>query len=114
MDNNRPEEVFTNLEMPKKSFVEQNAYKKYRIYTSDKEFIVIDAETALEAYRKSGIPNPSRIVKVAAAQSKVLPPESLKVDGNPDIVDDSRIHSKLGTDVSGLIETPEINELPEF
>lgn len=58
----RPTEEFTPLRIVKKNLTDSNRCA-YRVYKSPDEYVTVDAATALEAFRESGIANPYRILR---------------------------------------------------
>lgn len=58
----RPTEEFTPLRIVKKNLTDSNRCA-YRVYKSPEEYITVEAATALEAFRESGIANPHRILR---------------------------------------------------
>lgn len=55
-----PQEGFQPLPFPCRSFVGGGA-SHYRVYSSATEFVSVEAETAVEALKSSGVPTPLRI-----------------------------------------------------
>lgn len=58
----RPDEEFAPLSIIKKNLTDFNRCA-YRVYKSPAEFVTVEAATALEAFRESGIKNPFRILR---------------------------------------------------
>ncbi|MCH2546329.1 MAG: hypothetical protein MK052_01790 [Alphaproteobacteria bacterium] len=58
----RQDEEFTPLQIVKKNLSDFNRCA-YRVYKTPKEFVTVEAATALEAFRESGIKNPLRIIR---------------------------------------------------
>jgi hypothetical protein len=54
------EEVFSRLEIPQRGVAHMSA-PKYRIYSDEKHFIVVEAESAQIALERSGVKQPLRI-----------------------------------------------------
>ena len=110
MENNIPEE-FAELSIPKRSLANKDSGMKYRVYTDPHNFMMVNADTALEAIRKSGINNPFRIIRDSTYYEKMLSEDMISLsdddDGATAIAEEARIKTQLGSDVSGLIETPE-------
>lgn len=58
----RPDEEFAPLRIMKKNLTDFNRCA-YRVYKSPSEYVTVEAATALEAFRESGIRNPLRILR---------------------------------------------------
>lgn len=88
----RQNEEFTPLRVVRKNLTDFDRCA-YRVYKSPAEFITVDAATALEAFRESGIQNPLRIVRETRFMER--------------LVDQSKF-----TDMEELVETGVIMEAP--
>lgn len=62
--------------------------KPYRIYKSRTDFVEIVASSAKEAMEKTGVKNPTRIVRLDLERSAVLPPSFFK-DAQPAAVENT-------------------------
>lgn len=72
----RQEEEFSSLRIMKKTL--QDADKSlYRVYKGPEEFVTVEAATALEAFRESGIKNPYRIQREIKFKDRLLKQSSL-------------------------------------
>jgi outer membrane biosynthesis protein TonB len=58
----RPDETFSPLRIVKKNISDFDR-SAYRVYKSSTEYVTVDAATALEAFRESGIAKPVRILR---------------------------------------------------
>lgn len=58
----RPTEEFTPLRIIKKNLTDSNRCA-YRVFKNPDEYVTVEAATALEAFRESGIANPYRILR---------------------------------------------------
>lgn len=58
----RPEEEFAPLRIVKKNLAGSDR-SMYRVYKSPTEYVSVEAATALEAFRESGIKDPHRIMR---------------------------------------------------
>lgn len=88
----RQNEEFTPLRVVRKNLTDFDRCA-YRVYKSPTEFITVDAATALEAFRESGIQNPLRIVRETRFMER--------------LVDQTKF-----TDMEELVETGVIMEAP--
>lgn len=88
----RQDEEFAPLRIVKKNITDFDRCA-YRVYKSPAEYVTVDAATALEAFRESGIQNPLRIVRETRFMER--------------LVDQARF-----TDMEELIETGFIMEAP--
>ena len=109
------EKHFEEIDFLQKKHTGESNSSIYRIYTTIKEFIDIEAGTALEAIRKSGIQSPYRVIKANLTESPVLGGDKLENVDEEEAskMDTARIKRNVGSDVSGLIET-DFLDLPEI
>lgn len=89
----RPDEEFAPLSIIKKNLTDFNRCA-YRVYKSPAEFVTVEAATALEAFRESGIDNPFRIQRETRFMDR--------------LVEQGRF-----SDIEELIETGVIMEAPQ-
>lgn len=89
----RQDEEFAPLRIVKKNVMDFDRCA-YRVYKSPMEYVTVEAATALEALRESGIQNPLRIVRETRFMERLL-------DGN------------RFTDMEELIETGVVMEAPQ-
>lgn len=89
----RQDEEFAPLRIVKKNLTDFDRCA-YRVYKSPAEYITVEAATALEAFRESGIQNPLRIVRETRFMER--------------LVDQNRF-----TELEELIETGVIMQAPE-
>lgn len=89
----RIDEEFSPLSIVKKNLTDFNRCA-YRVYKSPTEFVTVEAATALEAFRESGITNPFRILRETRFMER--------------LVEQARF-----SDIEELIETGLIMEAPE-
>lgn len=57
------DEMFAPLQVVKKKLSSAADRSAYRVYKTDSEFVTVEAATALEAFRESGVHDPVRIVR---------------------------------------------------
>jgi hypothetical protein len=67
----RPDEEFAPLRIVKKNLTDFDR-SVYRVYKSPAEFVSVEAATALEAYRESGIKNPYRIMRETRFMERLI------------------------------------------
>ncbi len=105
------EKEFGELKYPKRGFKEKNEATTYRIYKNKKDFILVEANTALEAIRKSEITTPFKVVKYSKLNETAIPTSVL--DELQDIDEDSSSASSIPNnivDVSPMIDTSIIDK----
>lgn len=88
----RQDEEFSPLRVVRKNITDFDR-SAYRVYKSETEFVTVEAATALEAFRESGIAKPLRIVREIRFMDR--------------LVDQARF-----TDMEEIIETGMIMEKP--
>ncbi len=114
MTDKEQEIQFEDVVFPKRNLASADAKaKRYKVYKTSTEFLIIDASSALEAVRRSGILNPDKVETYNESQEQMLPEEKLtQVEESKDLAD-AKILLNLGIDVSGLIETDDETTFPE-
>lgn len=71
----RAAEPFETLPMPRKD-IPQPASGSYRVYKNAKEFVVVEAGSALEALQVSGVQTPHKIERDSIDYIRVLSPSA--------------------------------------
>ena len=66
------EREFTTLKIRRKLLGGSSAASKYRVYRNPREFVTLDAHTASEACKASGIKRPVKIVRLSPSTMKLL------------------------------------------
>lgn len=68
------EKEFLPLKIPQKRIAIDGAadVQAYKVYSSDLDFEIVEAETVTEAIDKSGIEKPFRVAKVSSASLNIL------------------------------------------
>jgi hypothetical protein len=78
-----PQNGFEAMPFPVRSFGPAVS-SKYRVYSSPSEHVDVEAETAMQAYAKSGVADPRRIVREIPGQRNLIDREkcleALKAD----------------------------------
>lgn len=67
----QPPESFKNLAIPRKRVADMGE-SQYRVYSSKKEFVLVNAENAQGAIAASGVKDPVRVLRHIPTQSNVL------------------------------------------
>jgi hypothetical protein len=75
MSTNNNKNNFSPLQIPHQPIITQIA--GYKIYTSESQFMVVEARMVAEAIRKSGVENPIRIERIGSKQPDVMLPAEL-------------------------------------
>lgn len=83
---------FSPLEVIKKSLTDAHR-SAYRVYKGPVEFVTVDAATALEALRESGVKNPFRIVREIRFMDKML--DETRFSNDDEVVSTER-HARPG------------------
>lgn len=80
----RPTEEFTPLRIVKKSLTDSNRCA-YRVYKSEDEYVTVEAATALEAFRESGIAEPHRILRETRFMERLV--DQSKFSENEELIE---------------------------
>ena len=79
----KPKEPFEELAMPRKD-VPHLQSSRYRVYKNPKEFVTVEAISALEALQASGVKNPTRIERDLFQLASILELNSFGGDPQAD------------------------------
>lgn len=107
----RPDEEFTSLQIMKKALLD--AHKSmYRVYKSPKEYVTVEAATALEALRESAVKNPHKIVRQIRFKERLMGMDRL-AEGEDDVVQTGHVKMEAPMAITGHQENvPAGQEMP--
>lgn len=80
----RQTEEFTPLRIVRKNLTDSNRCA-YRVFKSPDEYVTVEAATALEAFRESGIANPYRILRETRFMERLV--DQSKFSDNEDLIE---------------------------
>lgn len=101
------EKEFGDLHIPSKSVADKTMSLKYRVYSNSEQFIIVEANSALEAIRKSGVSSPVKIDKEMYYHQHFVNQDFLDVyEPDPEIIEQQdKLLVSSQPDISMFIST---------